>query len=83
MKLHDSDLVNNGDPILVDGVEVGRVTSGSYSRTQRRGVAMGYVQPNHAIAGIGVEIPSAAANLPAPLSTMPLYDPGDVRTRQR
>lgn len=83
MKLDGTDVVNTGDPISVDGVDVGRVTSGSYSPTQRRGVAMGYVQPSHAIPGIGVEILSAGAKLPASLSTMPLYDPGDVRTRQR
>jgi aminomethyltransferase len=83
MKLEGTDVVNPGDPISVDGIEIGHVTSGSYSPTQGRGVAMGYVQPSHAIAGIGVEISSAGVNLPASLSTMPLYDPGDVRTRQR
>lgn len=82
MKLEGTDVVTTGDPILVDGVQIGRVTSGSYSPTQKRGVAMGYVEPAHAIPGVGVEIQSAGANAPAAISTMPLYDPGDVRTRQ-
>ncbi len=83
MKLEGTDVVNPGDPISVDGTQIGHVTSGSYSPTQKRGVAMGYVEPVHAIPGIGVEIQSAGTNLPASVSTMPLYDPGDVRTRQR
>jgi len=83
MKLEGTDVVNTGDPILVDSVKIGQVTSGSYSPTQKRGVAMGYVEPAHAIPGIGVEIESAGANVPASISVMPLYDPGDVRTRQR
>jgi aminomethyltransferase len=56
MKLDGTEVVKTGDPILIDGVPIGQVTSGSYSPTQRRGVAMGYVEPTHAIAGIGVDI---------------------------
>ena len=83
MRLESIGIVNKGDSILVDGVQIGSVTSGSYSPTQKRGVAMGYVRPTHAIPGLGVDIRSSADILPASISTMPLYDPGDVRTRQR
>jgi glycine cleavage system T protein (aminomethyltransferase) len=83
MKLDGTEVVTTGDPIVIDGVPIGRVTSGSYSPTQKRGVAMGYVEPNHAIAGVGVDIRSPQADVPATISIMPLYDPGDVRTRQR
>ena len=83
MKLDGAEVAQTGDPILIDGVEIGRVTSGSYSPTQRRGVAMGYVEPIHAIPGIGVEVRLSAGDVPATISVMPLYDPGDVRTRQR
>jgi aminomethyltransferase len=83
MKLDGIEVVKTGDPILIDGVTIGRVTSGSYSPTQRRGVAMGYVEPIHAIPGIGVDIRSSETDLPARISVMPLYDPGDIRTRQR
>jgi len=83
MRLDGTEVVNTGDPILVDGVTIGQVTSGSYSPTQRRGVAMGYVEPTHAVAGIGVDIGLPGAEVPATISVMPLYDPGDVRTRQR
>src|SRR6202034_3637284 len=58
MKLEGTEVVKTGDPILIDGVQIGQVTSGSYSPTQKRGVAMGYVEPIHAIAGVGVDIRS-------------------------
>jgi aminomethyltransferase len=83
LKLDGTEVVTTGDPILIDGIEVGRVTSGSYSPTQRRGVAMGYVEPAHAVAGLGVDVRLQGTDLPATISVMPLYDPGDVRTRQR
>jgi aminomethyltransferase len=82
MKLDGTEVVETGDTIVVDGVPIGHVTSGSYSPTQRRGVAMGYVEPTHAVAGTGVDIQSAGTDVPATISVMPLYDPGDVRTRQ-
>jgi aminomethyltransferase len=83
MRLADKSVVSNGDAILVDGAEIGRVTSGSYSPTQARGVAMGYVKTNYVIPGLGVDIRSGSAVRQASVSVMPLYDPGDVLTRQR
>jgi aminomethyltransferase len=83
MKLKSTEVAKTGDPILIDGVKIGQVTSGSYSPTQRRGVAMGYVEPMHAIPGIDVEVRLTGVDVPATISIMPLYDPGDVRTRQR
>ena len=83
MKLDGTEVVTTGDPISIDGTQIGQVTSGSYSPTQKRGVAMGYVEPAHAIPGIGVELGLAGSHISATISVMPLYDPGDVRTRQR
>jgi aminomethyltransferase len=83
MKLAGTEEAKTGDHILIDGVQIGQVTSGSYSPTQRRGVAMGYVQPIHAIPGVGVNVRLTGVDVPATISVMPLYDPGDVRTRQR
>jgi aminomethyltransferase len=83
MKLEGAEVAKTGDPILIEGVQIGQVTSGSYSPTQKRGVAMGYVEPTHAVSGIGVDLRLAGVDVPASISVMPLYDPGDVRTRQR
>lgn len=70
-----------GDPILMGGKKIGQVTSGSYSPTRRRGTAMGYVTPEHAISGIVATIESESAKHEATISVMPLYDPGNLRTR--
>jgi aminomethyltransferase len=71
-----------GDPIYVANRQIGRVTSGSYSPTRKRGTAMGYVEPSHAIPGIKLKIETNDTQEDATLSVMPLYDPGDWRTRK-
>jgi aminomethyltransferase len=70
-----------GDRILIGGKKVGRVTSGSYSPSRRHGTAMGYVAPEHAISGLVATIESDGNRHDAILSLMPLYDPGNWRTR--
>jgi aminomethyltransferase len=82
-KLDGSAVVSNGDPIRLDGQTVGTVTSGSYSPTLGRGVAMGYIEPSHAIQGATFDLGPDSQTERAALSVMPLYDPGDVRTTGR
>ena len=82
-RLDGSSVVAKGDAITVDGQTVGKVTSGSYSPTLGHGVAMGYVEPTHAIQGATFDIGLDSQTQRATLSVMPLYDPGDVRTTGR
>ena len=82
-RLDGSAVVAKGDTITVDGQTVGTVTSGSYSPTLGHGVAMGYVEPTHAIQGATFDIGLDSQTQRATLSVMPLYDPGDVRTTGR
>jgi hypothetical protein len=42
---------------------------------------MAYVDPNHAIPGLPVTVRTTRGERSGTMSTMPLYDPGDVRTR--
>jgi aminomethyltransferase len=74
-------LAKAGDLIYIGEKKVGQVTSGSYSPTRKRGTAMGYVTPEHAIPGIMVTIESGGNIYDATLSVMPPYDPGNFRTR--
>ncbi len=46
----------HGDKIIVDGVEVGRVTSGAFSPYLKRSIAMGYVLVNYAYIGFKVKV---------------------------
>ena len=81
LRLDDDTAPETGARISIDGSSVGLVTSGSYSPSIRRGVAMGYVDPRHAIPGILVAIATEGGDRGARLSLMPLYDPSNVRTR--
>ena len=80
-RLDDENVAETGDDVAVDGVPIGRVTSGSFSPTFGRGVGMAYVDPNHAIPGLAVTVRTTHGERSGTVSTMPLYDPGDVRTR--
>jgi aminomethyltransferase len=46
----------HGDPIVVGGTEVGRVTSGTYSTYLERAIAMGYVSSRYAYIGGTVHV---------------------------
>jgi len=78
----DGAVMKTGDAILAGNRTIGTVTSGSYSPTRGRGTAMGYVTPQHAIPGAKYGLLGAEGTHMATLSVMPLYDPGDVLTRQ-
>ena len=80
-RLDDESVAETGDGVAVDGMPIGRVTSGSFSPTFGRGVGMAYVEPSHAIPGIAVTVRTTHGERSGTVSTMPLYDPGDVRTR--
>ena len=74
-------VTKTGDPIYIGDKKIGQVTSGSYSPTRKRGTAMGYVTPKHAIPALTAIIESGGTRHDAILSVMPLYDPGNCRTR--
>lgn len=82
LKHHDAAVAATGDTVAIGDKPVGRVTSASYSPTLECGVSMAYVEPQYAILGAVLTIRTAAGDHSATLSTMPLYDPGDVRNRE-
>jgi folate-binding protein YgfZ len=64
-----------GTPVLVDGKDIGRVTSAAWSPTLRRLVGLGYAHRDHTEAGtkltIGADAPVAATVATPPLVAMP------------
>lgn len=80
-KLREGETAKTGDKILIGNKKIGTVTSGSYSPTSQVGTAMGYVSPQHVIPGLGCVIVIDGFKAKATMSVMPLYDPGDLRTR--
>jgi len=65
-------IAREGAAIMAGGVAVGTVTSGGFSPTLGRAVAMGYVAGSHAAAGTKVELMVRDKPVPAAVVTMPL-----------
>lgn len=83
---HPELLLYHDEPIFRDGELVGRTTSGAWSYTEDRCLAMGYI--NHAggvtadyIGGGDFEIEVAGARIPATSSLRSFYDPRSERIR--
>ena len=76
MKKKVKAIPREGDRIVVEGVEVGRITSGNYSPTMKRGIAMGYVSSRHALIGLNIEVDIRGRLHPGKLSDFPLYKKG-------
>jgi aminomethyltransferase len=62
-----------GCPILADGRPVGEVTSGSYSPTLEKSIAMGYVAPEFAKPGCQLHIDVRGRREPATVVELPFY----------
>ena len=60
-------------PILNQGKQVGRITSGSYSPTLDTSIAMGYVLERHAISGSTLEIDIRGRISPGKVVPLPFY----------
>lgn len=65
-----------GYPILKDGVEVGRVTSGSYSPSLKKGIGMGYIPVEWSSEGERLEILVRGHPAPAAVVRPPFYRHG-------
>ena len=81
LKLKGGEIASKGDDIIFYDKKIGEITSGSFSPTSNTGTAMGYVCPKNATHGIDCIIMINGKKAKATLSVMPLYDPGDLRTR--
>jgi aminomethyltransferase len=74
-----SGVPREGQVILKGNRQIGRVTSGSFSPSLNRGIAMGYVADPESVAGTEVRIASGARSTEARIRRLPLYREGTVR----
>jgi len=80
--VHDGYVPATGDTILVNGDQVGEVTSGAFGHTLGTALALGYVPLRLAQPGEGVAIQDKQGSLhPASVERRPLYDPDGARLR--
>jgi aminomethyltransferase len=62
-----------GSAVLKDGKTVGRVTSGTFSPTLQKAIAMAYIEPGLSAAGIEVEVDVRGTGEPAKVTALPFY----------
>ena len=81
-----SPLLYHDEPILRDGLLVGRSTSGMYGHTVGGALGMGYLPcepdtPRAQMLGATIEVEVNGQRIPATASFRPFYDPGNERIR--
>ena len=59
--------------IVVDGIEVGFVTSGTFSPSLQKAISMGYIEPKFADIGTSVSIDIRGKHVPATIVQLPFY----------
>lgn len=72
--------VEAGAKIMKDGVEVGVVTSSSYSRYLMLSIAMMHIKPEFSEIGTAVEVVGKKSSCKARVAQTPFYDPMRLRT---
>ena len=83
MVLDLSDAVVMGkEPIYVDDLVVGYVTSADYGYSIDAGIAYGYLPIEHSKPGTAVEIEYFGERYPATVTDEPLWDPQSVRLKR-
>ncbi|MEA2502327.1 MAG: aminomethyltransferase [Actinomycetota bacterium] len=65
-----------GQAVLRDGEPVGTVTSGNYSPTLRKGIALAYVTPEAGEPGLGLEVDVRGKRLPVTVTKPPFVPRG-------
>jgi aminomethyltransferase len=73
LELDGKRIAREGSAVLKGGAEVGRVTSGTYSPTLDRAIAMAYVDPALTAAGAACEVDIRGKAAPAKVVPLPFY----------
>ncbi len=73
LEMSDGRVPRQGYPILRDGQRVGEVTSGTFSPTLKKPIAMGFVAPTAAEPGIELQIDLRGRPEPARVIELPFY----------
>ncbi len=75
LTLPEKNIARHGYPIMDGGAEVGVITSGTYSPTLQRSIAMGYVPPAKSSPGTIVSVRIRGNAIPATVTPLP-FVPG-------
>lgn len=78
---HD-DMVNGGEVLSRDGVDVGVVNSPCYSHRMGKSLALAHVLPAAALRGTRLRLTGDGIDTTASVANLPIYDPEKSRTHQ-
>lgn len=73
LELHGRRIAREGTPVLNEGVQVGHVTSGTFSPTLEKPIAMAYLQEQFATPGTTIEVDLRGKREPATVVSLPFY----------
>jgi aminomethyltransferase len=73
LELDGKRIAREGAVVLLDGKEIGRVTSGTFSPTLEKAIAMAYVDPAHTGAGTACEVDVRGKPAAARVAPLPFY----------
>ena len=73
LELEGRRIAREGFTILDGGSPVGHVTSGTFSPTLEKSIAMGYVEPNHALLGTALKVDLRGRPVQATVVKLPFY----------
>ena len=73
LELEGKRIAREGAAVVVGGKEVGRVTSGTFSPTLERSIAMAYVAPAHGAPGTALAVEVGKAPAAARVVPLPFY----------
>ena len=80
--MSDGFVPEDGQPVVEDGVPIGRVTSSRMSPTLGRGFGLAWVPEKLAREGAEILIRSGGNDWPAVVTMEPVYDPDGLRLRE-
>lgn len=81
LRLASKRAARDGDPVILDGENVGSVTSGSLAPSLQIAVALAFVDRAHAEPGTPLEVRVRGKLLPAKVVNLPFYKDGTARRR--
>jgi aminomethyltransferase len=73
LELESKRLAREGSTVLVEGAEIGRVTSGTFSPTLEKAIAMAYVEPAFTAVGTTVSVDIRGKSEAARVVPLPFY----------
>ncbi len=73
LELSGKRIAREGSALFCDGREIGQVTSGTFSPTLQKPIAMGYIDKGSATTGQAIEVDIRGKREPAMLVSLPFY----------